>query len=368
MADKPDRFILRFRDLVTGHGGTVDRHNEIVDARGYVWWGWWNKPGEQVPATTFTLFAKALRKGPFQILLLNSGQNKLYQAECKDIKWDPTGTPLASPEADATPKYYGEEKYLAWFKIGRITEAAGEDVKKYSYVQVDDFFVSEKSEYNEFYGKRIYSPEELQQQNRTIWFIRQAHKDDPSHYVRLLHPNRVAASDFPSNLLVTEHDKLLWLSDLHFGKHEFPRKSDDMRRELWNALQEALKAQFPLAGALMSGDFTWGGQAEGFRQCGEFVRDMLTAVNWDNNYFLTICPGNHDFLFSSDPGTAGAAPGRVSAEARQAYEEFYSRIFYLNPNEYLCCGRRYIINGNILVEIASLNSLLLQQYSEKFQG
>ena len=34
--------ILRFRDLVTENNVTIDRHKDMIDKKGYVWWGWWN--------------------------------------------------------------------------------------------------------------------------------------------------------------------------------------------------------------------------------------------------------------------------------------------------------------------------------------
>ena len=42
--------ILRFRDLVTNKGETIQKHANICKEKGFVWWGWWNKAGEQVPS------------------------------------------------------------------------------------------------------------------------------------------------------------------------------------------------------------------------------------------------------------------------------------------------------------------------------
>ena len=36
--------ILRFRDLSNPAGTTtIGEHKKLINARGYVWWGWWNK-------------------------------------------------------------------------------------------------------------------------------------------------------------------------------------------------------------------------------------------------------------------------------------------------------------------------------------
>ncbi len=74
---------------------------------------------------------------------------------------------------------------LAWFKLGPIEEH-DLDTRKYSYVRVDAFFRSQPSKYTVFYDKRIFSAQELTQQNRTIWFIREARSTDKDHEVSLL--------------------------------------------------------------------------------------------------------------------------------------------------------------------------------------
>ena len=33
--------VLRFRDLVTEPGGTIDEHRRLIAAHGSAWWGWW---------------------------------------------------------------------------------------------------------------------------------------------------------------------------------------------------------------------------------------------------------------------------------------------------------------------------------------
>ena len=45
--------ILRFRDLVTENNVTIARHKDMIDKKGYVWWGWWNKGNEKLPFEEF---------------------------------------------------------------------------------------------------------------------------------------------------------------------------------------------------------------------------------------------------------------------------------------------------------------------------
>ena len=219
-ADRVETVILRFRDLVTGPGGTVQQHNAIARASGSVWWGWWHKLGEQVPLVTFDWLVQRIGNArPLRILLLDSGQNKVYVAGCLQIEWGHGRSPMDSPDPALTPAYYKAEKYLAWFKLDGISEIDAGELRQYACLRVDEFFTENPSNYELFYNKAIYAAEELQQQNRTIWFVRRSRADDPHHFVQLLDNNRIIPSDFPSRILVSERDRLLWISDLHFGPH-----------------------------------------------------------------------------------------------------------------------------------------------------
>lgn len=53
--------ILRFRDLVTENNVTIDRHKDMIDKKGYVWWGWWNKGNEKLPFEEFCVLKVKLR-------------------------------------------------------------------------------------------------------------------------------------------------------------------------------------------------------------------------------------------------------------------------------------------------------------------
>lgn len=164
-----ETLILRFRDLVTPPGGTLERHRVIIATRAYVWWGWWNKFGERVPVDTFT----RLRQQPFDLFLFDSGSNHVFGARCDAITWDQeTHAATHSPEPDATPEYYTDQQYLAWFRLSAIEGDVRPDeiLHEYAYEEVAEFFESGRSTYTAFYGKRIESPRELNEQNRTIWF------------------------------------------------------------------------------------------------------------------------------------------------------------------------------------------------------
>src|SRR4051812_37605402 len=125
---------------------------------------------------------------------MDSGRNKIYEAQCHDIKYDLGGDTIASPDSKLTPAYYTDQKYLAWFELGPISEAEPNKLKAFTYCRVEGF-VTDNSRYSEFYGKQVHSSVELQQQNRTIWFVRAFRQNDKTHEIQLLDANRVAPSD-----------------------------------------------------------------------------------------------------------------------------------------------------------------------------
>ena len=173
--------ILRFRDLVTENNVTIDRHKDMIDKKGYVWWGWWNKGNEKLPFEEFCVLKGEIEGKPKYFYLMDSGQEKLYKAECLDIKCSGSDK-ILSPELECTPNYYNEQKYYAWFKFDKIEECEADEVKNYTYVNVDSLFVENHSNYEKFYGKRVYNIKEMIQQNRTIWFVRNYNENDDSDY------------------------------------------------------------------------------------------------------------------------------------------------------------------------------------------
>src|SRR5207237_85771 len=129
------------------------------------------KPGEQIPMSTLIKLNGVAKKGEgLQILLFDSGHKKLYGATCTGIEWDKSGQRIPTPQKDATPTYYNESPYYAWFRFTKIDDVV--DLDKYlntlSYLHVPEFFVERQRGYERFNGKVVHDAEELVQQNRTI--------------------------------------------------------------------------------------------------------------------------------------------------------------------------------------------------------
>jgi hypothetical protein len=373
-----ETLILRFRDLSTPDGKTVELHSEIARGTdGYVWWGWWAKGGEQVPVDVFSeLLEKAQQADGLLLYLLDTRHGRLYRATCREIRWSHVAARrIPSPEATKTPGYYSSKEERAWFKVGPI-EPYDIDISEYTYVRVDAFFTLQPSKYKLFYGKRIFSPLELVQQNRSIWFIRKAQPADPKHLVSLLDAPSLSPENFPKTFIQSESRHLLWLSDLHFTQgehnhHAFPLDPQDAARlSLDRALEAALKRHFEnqqLGGVIISGDITWKAAPAEFNQARTFID---RTMSWSNvkPYQFAICPGNHDVAFSNRPDAKDAPIEVARGKAQEPYARFYTDLFSRPPSEYLSCGRRFLLGGTHPVEIVCLNSSILEQRPGVFQG
>ena len=212
--------ILRFRDLSTPAGTTtVDEHKKIIDTRYYVWWGWWHKQGEIVPENAFReILTEIGKSGKYEIFLFDTGKYQLHRAHLVDITWDTRLTPIATPERESTPKYYGDAHYLTWFKLSGIedTPLPEAELRNWSYVQVDEFFETKKSVFDTFYGKQLTTFTELRNQDRTIWFIRPKRSSDRVHEIHVYDRSKTAPSNFSEEVVQLHTPNLLWVSDPSF--------------------------------------------------------------------------------------------------------------------------------------------------------
>ncbi len=369
--------ILRFRDLSTVLGGTIASHREIIRRERFTWWGWWSKMGETVPEAVFRQLDQQARVGGgLDLLLMDTGRLQLFRAHCTAIEWKTSLEPFPAPEDGRfTPAYYQGRGCLAWFRLSEIQEEAlpEDTIRKYSYIREDSFFGGAESRYLPFYGKRIASFNEMVPQNRTIWFVRDVRPQDPIHEVSLFDAKRLVPHDFSPVFRQTVSRNLLWVSDLHFsvdGHHGFPETSTASRKSMGRSLQQSLQEDIgikSLAGAIVSGDLTWRSDPAEYRQAQEFL-DELRSWTQLESYDVMVCPGNHDLAFSADPADKESPVEMAPETAREAYTRFYREIFFLEPNQFLSSGRKFLLGGAIPVEIACLNSSLLEQHKGLFQG
>jgi hypothetical protein len=304
-ANEVTTMFLRFRDLVTEPGGTIETHAEVIDKEKHVWWGWWSKAGERIPDEMFRLLKAKAKGGPLDVYLFDSGRNQVHRATLADIRWEVDHSRAGSPEVEKTPRYYSDQKYLAWFKFIEITRTPENPslLQQFACVQIDEFFTDQPSRYTPFYGKWIHSPEELRQQDRTIWFVRPFKAGDATHSVSLLDADRIAPAHFPRHVIESKSSHIALASDVHFsvdGHHGFPTTSTHDQLDLGARIELCLTDNKikGLAAFVVAGDLTWKSAKEEY----DLAEAFLKRVNsWAKlrNYQFVVCPGNHDRGWSS---------------------------------------------------------------------
>ena len=370
--------ILRFRDLVTDPSETIATHRAIIERGGYTWWAWWHKFGEKVPTEVFTELNQQMADAPMTIYLMDSGQDLLYEAKCAEIHWGLDLQRVPSPEPDKTPDYYKDRRYQAWFKLTHISEEPVSEpagvLNALTYERVDAFFTSGASQYGVFYGKRVYSPEELRRQDRTIWFVRTAEASDPLHEIALVNASTTMPRDFVTAPVRAASPTFLWLSDVHIDAsgehHSFSQVPQIAARMLGQALEEDVLAAGvrELGGVIVSGDVTWKATEDDYAQVKTTLRTIQSWSRLSDPASFVVIPGNHDLAFSANPAGKDE-PVTIAADiARAPYERFYTEFFQRGPNEFLAMGRRFLVEDSRIVDIVALNTSLLQQHADIFQG
>jgi hypothetical protein len=164
------RVILRFRDLVTEEGGTIEEHLAIIKSQGEVWWGWWMRQYETPPRDLFAaLLSKIGDEGNVSAYLFNTGEGRLFSCSITDIKVAPPGTKIGPLDPERTPEYYARGRYPAWFRLSSLEEVRLEDHKL-----VYESFPSRpelQGTYSQLIDQPIKSLDDLRQIDVTIWVV-----------------------------------------------------------------------------------------------------------------------------------------------------------------------------------------------------
>lgn len=359
--------ILRFRDLVIAEGETIQKHIAVIEDHNYVWWGWWKKGNEKTPVSEFVALKISATTHPIDIYLIDSGQSLVYHAICADIHLKEDGK-SPSPEKDKTPEYYQDQEYCAWFKLTKIEPCDPACLSEFSYVDCKELFCDSNVDYSKFDNKKIYSVSELTQQNRTVWFIQKAQNTDRDNEIVLLSTDIVQPTHFAEKYHQASGDTLIWVSDLHLPDCTFPLTRSMQRYTLAQHLLSGVEGR-NIAGLLISGDITSCAKEDGFLQAQQLLKDINYEIPSLNSENILICPGNHDFIREDSPLSPGTAPAFLYEKPENAagFSDFYRSIYKLPPNKFYASGKKLLLSSGHILEIAALNSLMLQQYSN-FDG
>jgi hypothetical protein len=163
--------------------------------------------------------------------------------------------------------------------------------------------------------------------------------------------------------------KILHLSDIHFGTKshygEGPVQYLNLMIEVGDALKRAgcqptlkhlnLKPYFQAA--VLSGDFTWQGNDDGFRQTRQFIK-MLGDSNYCSPESVLLVPGNHDMSFVRDGRNHWLEP-----DVERSYRQFISQIRSNGASRFLDSIMEFGSEGVVLAGLNS--SRIIRQDSEE---
>ncbi len=362
MAITFETVILRFRDLVTAESETIARHVSVIDKYGYVWWGWWKKGNEKTPVDEFASLSIRAKSRPIDIYLIDSGQNLAYCATCEDVQLKTEGK-IPSPDKEKTPEYYCDQEYFAWFKFTKIELCEKNCLAAFSCIECKSLFCDENADYSKFDNKKIYSIEELTQQNRTVWFVRKARDSDRDNEIILLNSDVVQPTYFSVKYHQSSGDTIVWLSDLHLPDGVFHLKRGTYHQTLAQHLLSCI-GERRVAGLLISGDITSRAEEVGFQQAQQLLKDLNYEIPSLNSENILICPGNHDFSRECSDLPRDTAPAFIydRPENTVGFSNFYYALYRMKPNKFFASGKKLLLTSGHILEIAALNSLILQQY------
>jgi len=355
--------ILRFRDLITQEGGTIEAHRALIQRYGYVWWGWWAMPEESIPRNTFAAFGDEINsRGELTAYLLDSGLKRLYTVRISQIDYPQTNEPMPTPDPEKTPRYYIDNTCKAWFKILSIQDCKPVTLRELTYDDVKEFMNDPTSD--AFEDKRIFSVDELLGRvHRTIFFVKQYEVGHKDYEVKLTSGRRPILFRTEPTFIGSSY--IIHLSDLHFGKQSFPSNDNSPpAKSLASLLISDLEnfGRGPPAAVIISGDLTWFGHDEEFQEAQKFILKLRSAFNLDLSYQLVVVPGNHDIQWS--PQSGDYDPKRqveYSTDiAQRNYKQFFAKVLEIAPNAYLSMGRRFVLSNYVSVDIIGLNSTRLE--------
>lgn len=110
---------LRFSNKFAPECGTIEAHNELIQKKGYVWYG---KLGNKIAAS---VFPDILENDEPRILLIHSGASYRYWAYVDKIQHE-------LPDKEGIPAYYRDDadKFKTWFRVIRFEDAPRDIMSK----------------------------------------------------------------------------------------------------------------------------------------------------------------------------------------------------------------------------------------------
>ena len=359
---------MRFRNL--GTKNAIQVHRDIIDQKGYVWAGWWAKPGETLPINKMKIVDEALKKtGSFQLLMADSDKQYLYQCSVSNVYYlDSQGQKASSPEPDYTPEYYSNDPMYIWFRIIDIQDAFRNSncLSHLAFADYDCFPTETDGDYSSFNNSTIDSTDLVFCQRRTLMLLRDKEETD-RRGIRWFNTKH----NFSSEYAITQSNSILLISDLHFAteKNKFsfsdcqPNKAKVLRTLSDTICSVTNHESF--ASLIGAGDYVHTASEEEFNKADKSLFSIINNHEIDKDNVVLV-PGNHDMAYSEF--VPGSEIEYTQEIAKNNYVSFYKKIIGATPNGFCAMGRKILLKNRLPVEIVGLNSCSLQQEKAHFFG
>jgi predicted MPP superfamily phosphohydrolase len=376
-----DAICLRFRNK--GCKATIENHKDILNkTQDHVWWGWWAKDYEKLDSQLIEYIRLGIRNNKIRVYLVNVNESRIYSTECTDISNQVNGDPIDSPEKNHTPDYYSNYKIKVWFKFKKIDELNNEEIEEFykSYSFCDSIgYLSEHVSRDCFLqnGKRADCIEAFSMQKVSIWFLRIQYDSDElisDEVKKMWNVVKARKTNFPKSYYRSKSNKILILSDLHFGdKHKFNEVNCGEFQSLSVAIENVYENEkYGFCGIIVAGDFTWSAKKEEFDQALCCLKELMEYFNLTYEQ-VAVVPGNHDIKYWTGNYEEDERYKKVtvaSMQSKEEYRQFYKSLYNgINPeDEANCLLRRIRLGSELPIEIICLDSIVLQQDGENFVG
>lgn len=368
-------YLFRFRDLVAK---TIEEHRKVIATHKVCWWGWWKRPTEQNRADVWEPLSKATPASPIRVGLFDSGTGSVYVATVTKVippEQDlTTPVPVPAGEEHLIPEYYRKSPFSrAWMLFAELDSKPIEFFGKYSFAEAPPLSDYSKDVLDLFRGKVIKTSNELRGMDTTIWRIRP--RGDKDRDEEIILTTRLLSEPVSNESRDLQSSIILHLTDPHFAtgphrqKHVWALESDSPRKgsTLAEAVQQAI-GDTRIGLVLITGDFTFTGKTEEFREAANSINRLLGLFNLDRDR-LVIIPGNHDIQWTkTDNYDETARVEQAPQVARRNYMEFYRQLYGHDPDESLVMGRRFVLPSGTVLEVCGVNSSSLETGQDFLAG
>jgi hypothetical protein len=362
------RYLFRFRDLIAK---TIDAHKAVIDRYHMCWWGWWKRPAESDRDDVWPPLAESAKPdAPVPVGLFDSGSGKVYIARVSRVippSTDPDERVTVPPGDDKLiPEYYrGSPFTRAWMQF----VAVGDPIpffEHYSFEEAPRLADYAEDVLNRFRGKVVKSAQELRGMDTTIWKVRPRKDDDRDEEIIL--STRLLSKPLATESRDLQASTVLHITDPHFavgagrGQHVWALESETSRGAtptMVEAIHRAVKDK-PIGLVVITGDFTFTGLPEEFREAGAAINRLLGLLNLDKDR-LVVVPGNHDIRWTKQEAYDNDAKvTEAPADATANYAEFYRSLYGHDANQSLSMGRRFTLPSGLVLEVCAVNSSSLE--------